>query len=351
VGAGVAAVSRTFDSMDVFYVGTDGGLRDVRFVAGSGWSTTPVGVNDPVGVAGGFVTAVARDSNDMDAFFIGKTGAVYQAHYATNGYAAGWSAPVAIPGASGTPGNAITAVSRAEAIVDLAWVNAEQIDIAEGSGAGSAAPLTWSAPLAITGATQVSGAAAISLAARDSADLALYYTNVVGEQYAASWVQNEALATWQIVSPALAPCPFALSLGSSSLSFDVGTNTNGETTISATGTAGQTLDLSVTGLPAGVTPTFGSSTLATGGSTWLELVAAPGTALQSFSATIVATEGALSNSVVLPVTLGACVPTVVNCSTSCGTISNGCGGEVVCKACGGKTCECGGVYPKCDICQ
>ena len=79
VGAGVTAISRESDQLDLFVVGNDGRVYTSWWHEGSDWS----GVNDNWRSIGGFfpvgatVTAVSRATDQLDLFVVGNDGRVY----------------------------------------------------------------------------------------------------------------------------------------------------------------------------------------------------------------------------------------------------------------------------------
>jgi hypothetical protein len=351
-GGSVAAVSRNYATMDVFFIASNGALEDATWSlsttsAPSTWTAYQY-PDAGLGTPGGSVTAVARDANDIDIFFAGSGNQIYQAHFAAtadNTYPAGWTAPAAIAGTYALEGSSLSAVSRAGGIIDLAYTSGTAIDFIE-FGSPSA-PGGWGAPAAISAVPGVARQYPISLVAIDSQDLALFWTSQSFQHYEATWNQSELLADWQIASPALPGAPISVSVTPSTLgmAFEEGTVASTVTTVNVTGVAGDTVNLTASGVPSGITASFAPTSVATGGTSTLTLVAANGTAPQSFTMSVVGTLAGsnFAQNVPVGVTLSACIPYTNACPAgSCGAASNGCGVAVNCGGCpSGETCTAG----------
>ncbi len=80
LGSRVAAVARTANHLDVFWVGPDGAIGSTFWDAapGSGWSDhAPVPITPPrAAQTGSRVAAVARTANHLDVFWVGPDGAI-----------------------------------------------------------------------------------------------------------------------------------------------------------------------------------------------------------------------------------------------------------------------------------
>jgi hypothetical protein len=150
-GSRVHAVSRDPNKLDVFVVGTDGGVwtaawdQNVANGAWRGW--WPIGslASQP----GGFVTAVSRDPNKLDVFVVAGDGEVATAAWdqnVANGVWRGWW-PI-VEGRS-APGDMVSAVSRSPEKLDVfvagteggLWTAAWDQNVANGAWRG-----WWSIP-------------------------------------------------------------------------------------------------------------------------------------------------------------------------------------------------------------
>ncbi|WP_344804127.1 PLL family lectin [Microlunatus ginsengisoli] len=153
----VAAVGRTPNHLDVFWIAPDGAIASTWWdsAPGCGWgdhqpfTVTPAGAARP----GSDLTAVSRDPRQLDLFWIGGDGAIGSTWWNA---AAGQSwgdhqpFPVTPPGAAG-PGSGLTSVGRTPNHVDVFWIGP---DFAVGSTWWDAAPgCNWSdhQPFPITG--------------------------------------------------------------------------------------------------------------------------------------------------------------------------------------------------------
>jgi hypothetical protein len=343
-GGGVSAVSLTPGETDVFYIGADGALQDARWTGG--WTVTEVPTEN-LGYPGELLTAIARDANDIDVFFAGQDGLVVQAHYtavARNGALPHWTPATAINGTSTAAGGAIASVSRSSTTIDVAYAApGGKIGVIE--CAAPCAYSSWGTPETITATSAVDGYAPISLVAPDVDDMVLFYTNDVANAFGATWSNTSTLSNWQVAQAATPAAPFSISLSASALSMspEEGTVEDGIFNVLVSGSAGQTVNLSASGLPAGASVSFSPATVATGGQS-LVTVFAGSAALQTFPLTITATgtgtETAISESATIPVTLAPCVPYTNLCNGACGNVTNGCGGTVNCGGCSnGKVCS------------
>ena len=89
IGAQIAAVSRTDDSIDLFIVGKHGGVYTSWWSSGAGWSGTngwkPIGGTFSVSAP---LSALSRSNDSIDLFGVGKDGVVYTSWWRSG---AGWS--------------------------------------------------------------------------------------------------------------------------------------------------------------------------------------------------------------------------------------------------------------------
>src|SRR5262249_5904096 len=71
-GAGIAATARTSTNLDVFFVGSDGGLWTSAWSNSGGWGTFETKTSQGTGLAGGPVSAVARQPGNLDVLYQGS---------------------------------------------------------------------------------------------------------------------------------------------------------------------------------------------------------------------------------------------------------------------------------------
>jgi hypothetical protein len=108
-GAGVAAAKQLDHQLDVFFVGSDGGLY-VAWVINDGIWQGPFRITSPGIAPPGAAVATARQGNDqLDVFFIGNDGALNVVWVAGDGI---WQGPVGIPPAHLAPPGANIAAGK-----------------------------------------------------------------------------------------------------------------------------------------------------------------------------------------------------------------------------------------------
>ena len=130
----LAAVARTPDHMDVFWIGPDGGIGSTWYdsAAGSGWGDhqpfpvaspgAALGPGSPLGTASGF--GLGRNPNQLDLFWIRPDGAIGSTWWnSAAGQSWGDHQPftVAAPGAA-VPGGRVASVGRTPNHMDVFWV-------------------------------------------------------------------------------------------------------------------------------------------------------------------------------------------------------------------------------------
>jgi hypothetical protein len=157
-GSQVAAVARTTNHLDVFWVGPDGaiGTQWWDVTPGMSWGDhgpfpiTPPGAAQP----GSAVVAVARTPNHLDVFWVGPDGAI-ASHWWDAAPGAGWADhgpfPITPPGAA-QPGSRLAVVARTPNHLDVFWegpdgaIGTQWWDGAPGMGWGDHRPFPISPP-------------------------------------------------------------------------------------------------------------------------------------------------------------------------------------------------------------
>ncbi|MEI8410748.1 MULTISPECIES: C1 family peptidase [unclassified Kribbella] len=117
---GVAAVSRIPSSMEVFWVGPGGSVRDAFWYEGNPWQNfelAPAGSASP----NGGIAAVSRIPNSMETWWIGADGSVQAAYWYDGGQ---WSRYELAPAGSASLNGGIAAVSRIPNSMEVWWVGA-----------------------------------------------------------------------------------------------------------------------------------------------------------------------------------------------------------------------------------
>ncbi|MDQ3935588.1 MAG: beta-lactamase family protein [Actinomycetota bacterium] len=114
VGSAVTAVARHPGKLDVFVVGTDGGVYTAAWdanMAGQKWRGW-WRIGNLQAKLGTTVAAVARDPDRLDVFVAGADGKVWSAAWSQPRQAEGWRGWWHIRSGSVAPGGAVTAISR-----------------------------------------------------------------------------------------------------------------------------------------------------------------------------------------------------------------------------------------------
>jgi hypothetical protein len=117
---GIAAVSRSSNTMEVFWIGPDGSVQDRNFYDGNGWNGFRLAPPGSASANGG-IAAVSRFSNTIEAFWIGPDGSVQDRNF-YNGV--GWNGfQLAPPGSASTfTASGVAAVSRSFQAIEVWWV-------------------------------------------------------------------------------------------------------------------------------------------------------------------------------------------------------------------------------------
>ena len=118
-GAPVHCASRSTDHLDIFVVGTDNHTHTAAwepdFTDGwHGWWNLLGGIAAP----GAHVTAVSRSIDHLDVFVVGTDGGVYTAAWEPD-FTDGWHGWWQINGGTAAPGAPVTAVSRSTDKLDI----------------------------------------------------------------------------------------------------------------------------------------------------------------------------------------------------------------------------------------
>ena len=145
-GGTITAVSRDPNKLDIFLVSTDGGIytaawdQHVDNAQWRGWWHIPGGVAAP----GSGVTAVSRGPNQLDVFVVGTDGGIWTAAWDQNVAGGKWRGWWRILDGVAAPGSGIAAVSRNPNKLDVfivgtdggTWTAAWDQNVANGSWRG-----------------------------------------------------------------------------------------------------------------------------------------------------------------------------------------------------------------------
>src|SRR5918998_430950 len=115
LGSPITAVARNPNHLDLFVVGTDGGIYSTWWDAASGWAGW-FQVSGGRAALGSPVTAIARNPNHLDLFVTGTDGRIYSTWWDA---ASGWAGWFNVSGGRADLGAPITAVARNPNHLDL----------------------------------------------------------------------------------------------------------------------------------------------------------------------------------------------------------------------------------------
>ena len=114
----IAAVSRSPNTMEVFWIGLNGTVQDAYLYEGDQWKGFTLAGPGSASTTGG-IAAVSRSSNTMEVFWIGPNGAVQNAYFYEGAQWKGFT--LAGPGSASTTGG-IAAVSRSSNTIEVFWI-------------------------------------------------------------------------------------------------------------------------------------------------------------------------------------------------------------------------------------
>ena len=196
-GAPVAAVSRDPHKLDIFVAGMDGKVYSAAWDAQAangawrGWWPILNG-NLP---SGGTITAVSRDANKLDLFMVGTDGGIYTAAWdaqAANGAWRGWWR---ILNGVAKPGAPVAAVSRDPHKLDIFVIGTD----------GGIYTAAWDAQVAngawrgwwriLNGVAELNGG--IATVSRDLNKLDVFVVGTDGGIYTAAWDAQVANGAWR----------------------------------------------------------------------------------------------------------------------------------------------------------
>jgi hypothetical protein len=112
----ITVVSRQPNTMEAWWIGKNGSVQDAYFFDGAGWNFFQLAAPGSayVGTPPGQVTAVTRSSNTMEVWWIGSAGSVQDAYFFTG---AGWNSFTLEP--AGSAEFALAATSQTASSMDV----------------------------------------------------------------------------------------------------------------------------------------------------------------------------------------------------------------------------------------
>jgi hypothetical protein len=118
---GIAAVSRNPDAMEVWWIGANGSVQDKWFYSGLGWNGFQLAPAGSASTTGG-IAAVSRNSDAMEVWWIGANGSVQDKWFYSG---LGWNGFQLAPAGSASTTGGIAAVSRNSDAMEVWWVGAD----------------------------------------------------------------------------------------------------------------------------------------------------------------------------------------------------------------------------------
>jgi peptidoglycan hydrolase-like protein with peptidoglycan-binding domain len=117
---GIASVSRIPNSMEMWWIGGDGAVRDAFWYEGANWQRFDLAAPGSASTSAG-IAAVSRIPNSMEVWWIGANGSVQDAYWYDG---APWQRFELAPAGSASVTGGITAVSRAPGTMEIWWIAA-----------------------------------------------------------------------------------------------------------------------------------------------------------------------------------------------------------------------------------
>lgn len=116
---GIAAVSRKPNSMEVWWVGPDGSVQDAYWYEGGQWGRFGLAPAGSASATGG-IAAITRIPNSMEVWWAGPNGSVQDAFWYEG--QAGWSRFELAPGGSASITSGVAALARVRTSMEVWWV-------------------------------------------------------------------------------------------------------------------------------------------------------------------------------------------------------------------------------------
>ena len=202
LAGGVAAVSRIPGSMEVFFVGAGGEVRDSYWYDGGAWQGFELAPSGSASTTGG-IAAVSRVPNSMEVFYVGPNGEVRDNYWYEGGY---WQGFELAPAGSASPNGGVTAVSRIPNSMEVWWIGAD----------GSVQGAYWYeggqwGRYELAPAGSASTSSGISAVSRVPNSMELWWVGADGSLQAAYWYEGGEWARYQLADPGAASLEGAVS--------------------------------------------------------------------------------------------------------------------------------------------
>lgn len=196
-GSSVAVVARHPDKLDLFVAGGDGRVYTAawdRHVTNSQWRGWWQILNATV-PPGGTISAVARDPNKLDVFVVGTDGGIWTAAWDQNVGGAKWRGWWRILNGVAAPGSPVAAVAREPNKLDVFVIGTDG-GIWTAAWDQNVAGAKWRGWWRIRDGIAASGSG-VTAVSRDPNKLDVFVVGTDGRIWTAAWDQNVADAQWR----------------------------------------------------------------------------------------------------------------------------------------------------------
>jgi hypothetical protein len=201
----IACVARTQDHLDVFWIGPDGGVGTNWWDqnANNGRWNTPFPIAPRSAAVAGGIACVARLQNHLDVFWVGPDGGIGTAWWDQNANNGQWNPPFPIAQPGTAVVGAVDCVARAPNHLDVFWIRPD-------GGVGTnwwdqnANGGKWNAPFAIT-PPGAAVAGAVSCVSRTPNHLDVFWIGPDGAVGTTWWDQNANNGKWNTPFPITPP--------------------------------------------------------------------------------------------------------------------------------------------------
>jgi hypothetical protein len=194
-GARITAVARSPNHLDIFVVDTAGRVMSAAWQTGDtrwrGWWHLQGGLAQP----GTYVGAVARASTKLDIFVIGTDGGTYTAAWDAAQAKGAWRGWWRVQGGAAHQGVPITAVARSVGQLDVFVIGTDR-RIYTAAWDRNVANQAWRGWWPVAGGMAAHGSA-VAVAARSPQHLDLAVVGLDGGLYTAAWEPTRANGTWR----------------------------------------------------------------------------------------------------------------------------------------------------------
>jgi len=194
-GARITAVARSANNLDIFVVDQAGRVMSAAWQTGDtqwrGWWHLQGGMAQP----GAYVGAVARTGTQLDIFVTGTDGGTYSAAWDAAQANGAWRGWWRVQGGAAAQGAPITAVARASTKLDICVIGTDR-KVYTAAWDRNVANQAWRGWWPVAGGMAVHGSA-VAMAARSPNHLDLVVVGLDGGLYTAAWEPSVANGAWR----------------------------------------------------------------------------------------------------------------------------------------------------------